>query len=69
MRTEFKDESGAVVATVESDNQEFLLAIEQRVLGTRMQAEELDVWVASASVYDDSGTHVMDYEPRPEPKD
>lgn len=67
LRTEFRDAGGQVIAVVECDNSDFLLALEGRVLGTRVQTEELDVWVASATVTQ-GGVQVMEYEPRPEPE-
>ncbi|MBD3004577.1 hypothetical protein [Streptomyces sp. 5-10] len=67
MRTEFKDTSEKVIGTIECDNPELLLWIEGQVIGKRVVTDGLDVWVASATVTDDDGTHVMDYEPRREP--
>lgn len=66
LRTEFRDTDGRTIAVVECDNSDFLMALEGRVLGTRVQTEELDVWVASATVTQ-GGVAVMEYEPRLEP--
>lgn len=66
-RTEFRNGAGKTVAVIESENAEFLLAVESRVIGTRVQTEGMDEWIASAAVTQ-NGALVMEYDEITEPR-